>query len=80
MLPKPSFLCLVDEHGRLSARNQKGKREGFKRLRTCLRDRKAGQLHQLINGEGSNAHYVFIQRSGILSIESLAPFISPSLR
>ena len=29
MLPKSSFLCLVDEHGRLSARNQYIKRQEF---------------------------------------------------
>ena len=80
MLPESSFLCLVDEHGRLSARNQQGKPQGFDCRRTCLGDGKAGQLHQLINGEGSDAHKVFIQRSSIFSIDSLALFISSSLR
>ena len=45
-------------------------------LRTCLGDRETGQFHQLIKGEGSDAHKVFIQCSGILGIESLLIIVS----
>ena len=77
--PKCSFLCLADEHGRLSERSG-WPVSGCYFARTCLGDGKASQFHQLIEGEGSNTHKVLIQRSSIFGIKSLIFIVSSWLR
>jgi len=38
---------------------------------TGLRDRKTSKFHELVDGEGTNAHQILVQSSGILGRESL---------